>query len=224
MNIISARNISKSYHHPQGNLKVKVLENLSFDAAQGESFALVGESGSGKTTLLYLLSGLDKPNQGEITIQNTKIENLSENELSLLRAEKFGFVFQHHFLLNDLDALENALLPLRINNKMTEDAVEQTKYLFERLGIQDRMNHEPKEMSGGECQRVAVIRALVNKPLIVFADEPTGSLDRGNAEILENILFDLTQTHSATLILSTHNQNLARKCTRHSTIEELEQQ
>ncbi len=222
MNIISINNLSKSYDSPQG--KISVLSNVFLNVNQGESVAIIGESGRGKTTLLYLLSGLDQADQGSILINNYQIDKLNETELALFRANNFGFVFQHHFLLNDLDALDNTILPLRISKKFTNNSLQEIITLFHYFGLEKRLYHFPDELSGGEKQRLALIRALAIKPLIIFADEPTGSLDKDNAKLLEDLLFELTREQKTTLILSTHNKNLAQKCDKLYTIDDLEQQ
>ena len=221
MNIIAIKNLSKSYDSPQGT--VPVLANVFLDVNQGESIAIVGESGRGKTTLLYLLSGLDQADTGSILINNYHIDQLNETELALFRANNFGFVFQHHFLLNDLDALDNTLLPLRIAKKFTEESTNEILELFCYFGLEKRLHHFPDELSGGEKQRISLIRALATKPLIIFADEPTGSLDKENAKLLEELLFELTKKQNTTLILSTHNTNLAQKCDKIYSIDDLEQ-
>ncbi len=221
MNIIAIKNLSKSYDSPQGT--VPVLANVFLDVNQGESIAIVGESGRGKTTLLYLLSGLDQADTGSILINDYHIDQLDETELALFRASNFGFVFQHHFLLNDLDALDNTLLPLRISKKFTEESMQEILDLFHYFGLEKRLHHFPDELSGGEKQRISLIRALATKPLIIFADEPTGSLDKENAKLLEELLFELTKKQNTTLILSTHNTNLAQKCDKIYSIDDLEQ-
>ena len=221
MNIIAIKNLSKSYDSPQGT--VPVLANVFLDVNQGESIAIVGESGRGKTTLLYLLSGLDQADTGSILINDYHIDQLDETELALFRASNFGFVFQHHFLLNDLDALDNTLLPLRISKKFTEESTQEILELFHYFGLEKRLHHFPDELSGGEKQRISLIRALATKPLIIFADEPTGSLDKENAKLLEELLFELTKKQNTTLILSTHNTNLAQKCDKIYSIDDLEQ-
>ncbi len=208
--MIEVKNISKSFGD------ISILNNINFTIEEGESFAIIGESGRGKTTLLYLLSGLDYADSGSITILGEDITKLNEESSSLFRAKHFGFVFQHHFLLNDLDALENALLPLRVTKSLhLKDKVLE---LFEFFGLQDRLHHFPDELSGGEKQRVAFIRALANDPAIIFADEPTGSLDKENADRLQELLL----SKSKTLILSTHNLDFAKQCNRCCTIDELE--
>ena len=221
MNIIAIKNLSKSYDSPQGT--VPVLANIFLDVNQGESIAIVGESGRGKTTLLYLLSGLDQADTGSILINSYHIDQLDETELALFRANNFGFVFQHHFLLNDLDALDNTLLPLRIAKKFTKESMQEILELFHYFGLEKRLHHFPDELSGGEKQRISLIRALATKPLIIFADEPTGSLDKENAKLLEELLFELTKKQNTTLILSTHNTNLAQKCDKIYSIDDLEQ-
>lgn len=217
--IISAHGLTKIYKHPSGN--VTVLKNAEFHAFKKESVAITGESGRGKTTLLYLLAGLDSIDSGSIEINGTRIDTLSERKMSVFRSEEIGFIFQHHFLLPDLDALSNSLLPLRITKQLTTASVNRVKNLFEKLGIAQRMTHKPHELSGGERQRVAVIRALANNPSIIFADEPTGSLDKENALHLEEILFDLVREHGTTLIISTHSNRLAERSERIIRIEDI---
>ncbi|MGL4394108.1 MAG: ABC transporter ATP-binding protein [Brevinema sp.] len=219
--MLEAKNLSKIYLHPIE--PVRVFNNLSLKVEKGQSLAIVGESGRGKTTLLYSLSGLDRLDGGEIWINSERIDHLSETKLSRFRSAHFGFVFQHHFLLNDLTALENALLPLRITNSITQEKIDYVEHLFERLNLAHRLHHQPEEMSGGECQRASVIRALANKPLVIFADEPTGSLDSNNAHLLEELLFELIKEYQTTLIISTHNERLAKYCDRMETIDRLEQ-
>ncbi len=208
--MIEVKNISKSFGD------ISVLNNINFTIDEGQSFAIIGESGRGKTSLLYLLSGLDNADSGSITIFGEDITKFDEKKSSIFRAKHFGFIFQHHFLLNDLDALENALLPLRVTNSLHKK--NEVLELFEYFGLQDRLSHFPDELSGGEKQRVAFIRALANNPDIVFADEPTGSLDKKNADKLQELLL----SKSKTLILSTHNLDFAKQCDCCYTIDELE--
>lgn len=217
--IISAHGLTKIYKYPSGD--ITVLKDTEFHAFKKESIAITGESGRGKTTLLYLLAGLDSIDSGSIEINGTRIDALSERKMAVFRSEEIGFIFQHHFLLSDLDALSNALLPLRITKQLTLTALERIKTLFEKLGIAQRMTHKPHELSGGERQRVAVIRALANNPSIIFADEPTGSLDKENALHLEEILFDLVHEQGKTLIVSTHSSRLAERSGRIIRIEDI---
>ncbi len=212
--MIKAVNISKSY----GDLKV--LESVSFEA-EG-AWAVTGESGRGKTSLLYILSLLDSADSGEVWIKGVDILKLKEKDAARFRADNFGFVFQHHFLLSDLDAKENALLPLRVCGKLDKSSENYVEELFEYFGIQDRMKHFPDEMSGGEKQRAAVVRALAAKAEIIFADEPTGSLDKDNAEKLQELFLNMTKERGTTLILSTHNIDFAEKCGVTKSVDELE--
>ncbi len=208
--MIEVKNISKSFGD------ISVLNNINFTINEGQSFAIIGESGRGKTSLLYLLSGLDNADSGSITIFGEDITKFDEKQSSIFRAKHFGFIFQHHFLLNDLDALENALLPLRVTDSLHKK--DEVLELFEYFGLQDRLSHFPDELSGGEKQRVAFIRALANNPDIVFADEPTGSLDKKNADKLQELLL----SKSKTLVVSTHNLDFAKQCDCCYTIDELE--
>ncbi len=212
--MIKAVNISKSY----GDLKV--LENINFNASG--SWAVTGESGRGKTSLLYILSLLDSADSGEVWIDGVDILKLKEKDAAAYRAENFGFVFQHHFLLSDLDAKENALLPLRVRGILDKAGENYVEELFEYFGLKDRIKHFPDEMSGGERQRTAVIRALSAKARIIFADEPTGSLDKDNADKLQELFLNMTKTNNTTLILSTHNLDFADKCDVSKNVDELE--
>ncbi|MGL5254115.1 MAG: ABC transporter ATP-binding protein [Brevinema sp.] len=209
--MIKVENVSKIYKHPLGD--VTVLKNASFCVEKGETVAVVGESGRGKTTLLYLLAGLDTF-EGKIFINNTEIGRLDEKSLSAFRAKHIGFVFQHHFLLEDLTAWENAVMPLRIAGINDAQHKQDLAALFDALGLSQRKGHRPSEMSGGERQRVSLIRALACRPPLLFADEPTGSLDKQNATKLENILFELAAKYGTTLLISTHSVRLAERCQR----------
>ena len=216
--MIKVENISKIYKHPLGD--VTVLKNASFSVEKGETIAVVGESGRGKTTLLYLLAGLDTF-EGKIFINGVEIGNLNEKDLSAFRARHIGFVFQHHFLLEDLTAWENAVMPLRIAGLNDAEHTSYLAGLFESLGLSARKGHRPSELSGGERQRTSLIRALACRPPILFADEPTGSLDKQNAENLENLLFDLAAQQKTTLIISTHSSRLAERCSRMLPIDSI---
>ncbi len=209
--IISASGLSKTYKTMVD--EVCVFSNLSLKISRGEAVAVVGESGRGKTTLLNILSGLDRPTSGEVIFNNIRIDNLSEEEISDFRNRNIGFIFQHHYLLNDFNALENVLIPLKIRDKEINKAdLKMSKDLLERVGLKHRMYHYPDQLSGGERQRVAVVRALINNPSVIFADEPTGSLDRKNAENIENILWQLKDELKITLIIATHSREIAGRC------------
>ncbi|MGC8765887.1 MAG: ABC transporter ATP-binding protein [Brevinematia bacterium] len=195
--------------------EVVVFSNLSVKIERGEAVSVVGESGRGKTTLLNILSGLDRPTDGIVLFDNKRIDNLSEEEISDFRNRNIGFIFQHHYLLNDFNAIENVLIPLKIRGEgIAKKDFEYAKELLERVGLKERMFHYPDQLSGGERQRLAVVRALVNNPSVIFADEPTGSLDRKNAENVENILWNLKDEMKVTLVIATHSKEIALRCDR----------
>ncbi len=211
--IIKAININKTYKTIVD--EVCVFENINVSIKKGEAVAVVGESGRGKTTLLNILSGLDKPTEGEVIFNDIRIDNLSEEEISDFRNKNIGFIFQHHYLLNDFNALENVLIPFKIRENKTDKVIlNYAKELLEMVGLKDRIYHYPDQLSGGERQRVAVARAIIHKPLVIFADEPTGSLDRKNAENVEKILWDLKKEFNITLVVATHSKEIASMCDR----------
>ena len=211
--MIKAKNIYKSY----GDLQVLKGVNLNID--EGEIVSIVGESGAGKSTLLQILGTLDLPTDAqkhgtEITIAGEPFLKMNDQELSKFRNENIGFVFQHHQLLPEFTAIENVMMPIRIAGKNPKDFQEKVYQLFEELNIVDRRYHKPKALSGGEAQRVAVVRALINSPKIIFADEPTGNLDSKNADSLHQLLFDLRDRYNQTFVIITHNPILAESADR----------
>ena len=211
--MIKAKNIYKSY----GDLQVLKGVNLNID--EGEIVSIVGESGAGKSTLLQILGTLDRPTDAqkhgtEITIAGEPFLKMNDQELSKFRNENIGFVFQHHQLLPEFTAIENVMMPIRIAGKNPKDFQEKAYQLFEELNIVDRRYHKPKALSGGEAQRVAVVRALINSPKIIFADEPTGNLDSKNADSLHQLLFDLRDRYNQTFVIITHNPILAESADR----------
>jgi ABC superfamily ATP binding cassette transporter, ABC protein len=211
--MIKAKNIYKSY----GDLQVLKGVNLNID--EGEIVSIVGESGAGKSTLLQILGTLDLPTDAqkhgtEITIAGEPFLKMNDQELSKFRNENIGFVFQHHQLLPEFTAIENVMMPIRIAGKNPKDFQEKAYQLFEELNIVDRRYHKPKALSGGEAQRVAVVRALINSPKIIFADEPTGNLDSRNADSLHQLLFDLRDRYNQTFVIITHNPILAESADR----------
>ena len=217
---ISLQNISKSYQIPDTDIKREVLLSVSLEIEKGSSIGIVGPSGSGKSTLLNIISSLDKPDAGIVKINNQIINELNANELAEFRNRKIGFIFQMHHLLPQLNVLENVLVPtIPVKEKSyRREAVKRAKELLERVGLQDRISQLPSQMSVGECQRTAVVRALINQPEIILADEPTGSLDHENAEMLGNLLVEIqknmpaaSQEQKVTLIIVTHAQELAEK-------------
>ena len=211
--MIKAKNIYKSY----GDLQVLKGVNLNID--EGEIVSIVGESGAGKSTLLQILGTLDLPTDAqkhgtEITIAGEPFLKMNDQELSKFRNENIGFVFQHHQLLPEFTAIENVMMPIRIAGKNPKDFQKKAYQLFEELNIVDRRYHKPKALSGGEAQRVAVVRALINSPKIIFADEPTGNLDSKNADSLHQLLFDLRERYNQTFVIITHNPILAESADR----------
>ncbi len=206
--MIKAENIHKFY----GNLEV--LKGVNIHIKAGEVVSIVGESGAGKSTLLQILGTLDKPSNPEkfgtqLFLNDKTFLNMKDKELSRFRNDNIGFVFQFHQLLPEFTALENVLLPTKIGGKNERESTERALSLFEDLKIADRIHHKPNQLSGGEAQRVAVARALVNSPKIIFADEPTGNLDSKNADDLHQLFFDLRDKYNQTFVIVTHNPGLA---------------
>jgi len=201
--MISAKGIKKHF----GDLQV--LKGIELDIQAGEVVSIVGPSGAGKTTLLQILGTLDKPNAGEVIINNTNIQKLNEKELARFRNENIGFVFQFHQLLPEFNAVENIILPALIAGKNKSKSEEKARNLLAFLNLKDRETHKPAELSGGEKQRVAIARALINDPAVVFADEPTGSLDSQNQEELHKLFFKLRDEFKQTFIIVTHDLHLA---------------
>jgi putative ABC transport system ATP-binding protein len=211
-NSIVADRVSKLVKTADGNLSI--LHELSFQIEQGESVAIVGASGSGKSTLLSLLAGLDLPSAGQIDLMGQNLNLLDEDGRARLRGQLVGFVFQSFQLLPHLTALENVMLPLEIAGNSQVQARQFAREWLEKVGLTPRSNHFPKTLSGGEQQRVALARAFINKPAILFADEPTGSLDEASGNRVIELLFELNRENSSTLVLVTHDPALAARCGR----------
>jgi lipoprotein-releasing system ATP-binding protein len=201
--MIRAEQISRNY----GNLQV--LKNVSLEIADGEFVSIVGASGAGKTTLLQILGTLDAPDQGKVFYNDVSVFNLKSRTLAKFRSRHIGFVFQFHQLLPEFTAHENVALAARIAGMNKWDAMKDAAKLMERVGVQHRMKHKPSELSGGEQQRVAICRALINKPDVVLADEPTGNLDSANAEAVHVLFRELQAEMNQTIVVVTHNQALA---------------
>ncbi len=208
--ILNVQQLEKSYS--SGSKRLKVLQDISFDIEERESFAIVGPSGSGKTTLLGLCAGLDQADSGKIELCGTDLSDLNEDERAVLRNRKVGFVFQDFQLLPTLTALENVAVPLELQG--AKDAIKTGKELLEKVGLKDRMHHYPSQLSGGEQQRVALARAFSTKPSILFADEPTGNLDAVTGEKVVKLLFELNKEAGTTLVIVTHDLELAQKTQR----------
>lgn len=195
-----------------------VLRDISLTIGQGEVVSIVGASGAGKTTLLQILGTLDRPDSGSVVYGDTDVTRLKEKELAAFRNRQIGFVFQSHQLLPEFTAVENVMIPALIKGDSHDDARRMAMQLLERLHLSDRADHKPAAMSGGECQRVAVARALVNNPMVVLADEPSGNLDSQHARELHNLFFDLRKELGQTFVIVTHNTELADMADRKITI------
>ena len=190
---------------------LRILDGVNVELDRGQSLAIVGPSGSGKSTFLHLSGTLDRPTSGSINLMGTEISSLPENELPAFRNDQIGFVFQEHHLLPQLTALENVLLPTLAKGKSTKQQGEKAEELLDRVGLADRSGHLPAALSGGERQRVAVARSLINEPVLLLADEPTGSLDQENADKMGELLLELQAASQAILICVTHSERLAKK-------------
>jgi lipoprotein-releasing system ATP-binding protein len=201
--MIKAENITKSF----GSLQV--LKGIDLEVEKGEIVSIVGPSGAGKTTLLLIMGTLEEPDGGTITIDGQKLSRMSEKKLSDFRNKNIGFVFQFHQLLPEFTALENVMIPALIGNVKHARAEARARDLLQMMGIGERTSHKPSELSGGEKQRVAVARALINDPLVVFADEPSGSLDTDNKEELHRLFFELRDKLNQTFVIVTHDEHLA---------------
>lgn len=206
--IIEAHDLSKEIDLKSN--KLRILNKINLRVLRGQSIAIVGPSGSGKTTLLSLLAGLDVPTAGSVILGGVDIFKLDEEARTKLRAKNIGFVFQNFYLLENLSALENVMLPLELlgDNAAKNKAME----MLTAVGLQDRINHQPRQLSGGEQQRVAIARAFVTNPAILFADEPTGNLDQATGDLVIDKLFSMNKNFSTTLIIITHELSLAERC------------
>lgn len=202
--MIRGKNIHKAYG------KIQVLKGVDIDINKGEVVSIVGPSGSGKSTLLHILGTLDKADDGDVLVNETNILNLSSKKLAGFRNKNIGFIFQFHHLLPEFSAIENVCIPGWLAKRKKKEVELVAKELLTILGVSHRLNNKPNELSGGEQQRVAVARALINRPSIVFADEPTGNLDTANARELHDLIFDLRKKFEQTFLIVTHNDELAR--------------
>jgi len=213
--ILELKGVGKRFAQPGGG-RITVLEDVDLGVDTGETLAIVGQSGSGKTTLLSLIAGLDRPDEGEIFLDGADMAGMGQDRLARFRARKIGIIFQQFHLMPHLTARENISLPLEIGRA---DRIGQfTDAVLEKVGLTDRQHHLPGQLSGGECQRVAIARALVVRPSLLLADEPTGNLDTATGEIVASLLFDLVEKEATSLVLVTHNSDLAARCGRTSTL------
>ena len=215
-NIIECRSLCFSY--TEGNNQTSILSNLRLDVKSGESIAILGPSGCGKSTLLNLIAGLDTPSSGDVLINNSNITKLNEQDRTELRANTFGFVYQFHHLLNDFSSVYNVAMPLLIQGVDKESAITQSEKLLTRVGLENRLNHKPSELSGGERQRVAIARAMVVEPDCLLADEPTGNLDAKNAKDVLELILELNENNTSSLVIVTHDQNIAKTMNRTLTL------
>ena len=213
--MIIAENLHRSYYI--GKKKLEVLHGLSLHIKRGEKVFLCGPSGAGKTTLMYTLAGLEAPQEGYVSVDGTRIYDLGLRKRALFRNQTMGFIFQNYMLMPELTAIENASLATAVRG---EEATEKVKALLERVGLGDRMDHLPNELSGGEQQRVAIARALAHNPSIIFADEPTGNLDSRNGRQILDLLFELADEGGKTLVMVTHDPDVARLGDRVLTIRD----
>ncbi|MDH5327745.1 MAG: ABC transporter ATP-binding protein [Gammaproteobacteria bacterium] len=215
--IIQVQNLYKAVAGPQSQQNLTILNQINFTINNGETVAIVGPSGSGKSTLLGLLAGLDQPSGGSVVLDGASLYDKDEDSRAVLRAQKLGFVFQAFQLLPTLTALENVMLPLEILDQ--KNARSTALEVLERVGLQDRVSHYPNQLSGGEQQRVAIARAFAPRPKILLADEPTGNLDTHTGQRVIDLLFELNAEQGTTLVLVTHDHNLAQRCQRELRLE-----
>ncbi|HNB81373.1 MAG TPA: ABC transporter ATP-binding protein [Chitinophagaceae bacterium] len=206
--MLYAKNLCKSYN------QLQVLKGISLEISEAEMVSISGASGAGKSTLLHILGTLDRPDSGSLRIRETEVSGLNAKKLSVFRNQHIGFVFQFHHLLPEFSALENVCLPAWIAGVGRKEAEHRAAALFELMNLSPRMHHQPSELSGGEQQRVAIARALINRPAIVFADEPTGNLDTQNSKSIFDLMVSLRDNFKQTLVMVTHNEELARLCDR----------
>ena len=207
--ILACEAVCKNYY--DGQLNVQVLDNLTLQVGKGQSIGIVGASGSGKSTLLHILGGLDKPTSGRVSLMGQDLSQLSQKQLSGLRNQYLGFVYQFHHLLPEFSALENVMMPLLIGKRPKEQARERALLMLEKVGLKNRVLHRPGELSGGERQRAAIARALVTDPACLLADEPTGNLDRKNALNILDMMMELKQELGTALVVVTHDDEMAAR-------------
>jgi len=210
--VLEAKGVFRSFQ--TGSVILDVLKGVDLEIYQGEIVALIGPSGSGKSTLLHILGVLDRPDKGSVNLDTVEVFSLNDKELAHLRNRTVGFVFQFHHLMPEFSALENVMMPKLIAGEGIKSIENKAMELLDEVGLKDRKDHKPGELSGGEQQRVAVARALINDPKIVIADEPSGNLDRNTAESLHNLILELNRSRNQTFVLATHNLELAQRANR----------
>ena len=210
--VCEAKNLSYSYI--VGKKRLEVLRGLDFSLEAGTCAALMGASGSGKSTLLHLMGLLDRPQKGELWFLEKNVTRMSEGRQTQLRRNNIGLVYQAHYLLPELVAYENVMMPLLLQKASLDQAAREAKRLLKQMGLQHRLYHHPSQLSGGEAQRVAIVRSLIHKPALLLADEPTGSLDEKNSESVMDMMLELVREAGTTLLMATHNPSLASLCQR----------
>ena len=208
MNKLECQDVSKSFN--VGNESLSILENINLMVSENDTVAITGKSGAGKSTLLHVMAGLDKASSGKIIFNDQDLSSISNSSLSKIRLINFGFVYQFHHLLDDLTVEENIQIPLLLNNALDKDKKIKIKDIMQTLDIGNRKNHLPWKLSGGEKQRTAIARALINDPKFLFLDEPTGNLDKENAIIIQNLLFELSDRYGVALITATHDNEFIK--------------
>lgn len=207
--LISAQCVTKSY--PMGSTRLEVLRGIDLEINAGEALCIMGSSGAGKSTLLHILGTLDKPTLGKVIFKGRDLTRENDEALADFRNQSMGFVFQFHHLMSEFNALENVMMPCRISGMSLREARIESQKLLDLLGLGERIKHYPSELSGGEQQRVAIARALVRKPIVLFADEPTGNLDTANAGRIQDLFFELKSRLNLTLVVVTHDSQFAQK-------------
>ena len=210
--LVQSRGLKKSFK--VGDDYLEVLRGLNFSIMKGEMLGIVGVSGAGKSTLLHIIGALDRPTEGDVIFNSQGIFKMTDIQLAEFRNRKIGFVFQFHHLLPEFTALENVMLPVLISKKGKDEAIKEAKRILTEVGLRDRINHKPGQLSGGEQQRVAVARALINNPQLVLADEPTGNLDSKTSEDVYELLYKLNREMGQTFVIVTHNDTLVKRMTR----------
>ena len=208
MNKLECHDVSKSFN--VGNESLSILENINLMVSENDTVAITGKSGAGKSTLLHIMAGLDKASSGKIIFNDQDLSSISNSSLSKIRLINFGFVYQFHHLLDDLTVEENIQIPLLLNSSLNKDNKIKIKDIMQTLDIANRKNHLPWKLSGGEKQRTAIARALINNPKFLFLDEPTGNLDKENAMIIQNLLFELSDRYGVALITATHDNEFIK--------------
>ena len=215
--MLICKNVCKAYD--DGNMKVSVLNNLNLEIKSGESISIIGASGSGKSTLLHVLSSLDRADSGDIILDNLLLSEINENELCKIRLRKIGFIYQFHHLINELTVKENIALPLMIDKKNRSEIFNSVNKVIEQVDLKKRENFQIEKLSGGERQRVAIARSIVHDPKIIFADEPTGNLDKNNARNIFALLNDLANYNKSSLLMATHDLEIASKLNKSLILE-----